>query len=302
MNWQTVLIVIQLIFLEGILSIDNAAVLGAMVSPLSDKETIQWPKSLLWLGRLLNPLLGPKRTAALRIGLLGAYVGRGTMLFLATLIIHNPWLKALGAIYLIRLASNNLGIAEENEEDPHVHPLENNSFVMIVVTVEITDLIFSIDNVIAAVALSDQFWVVMLGVAIGILLMRFAAGLFSYAVEAQPVLKTSAYVLVLLIGLELVMDEFFGWVFADWMRFAISVSVILLSLAYAHSRVLQFFRPVLVWGGQGLANLNELIDWALVPLFALFSFLSRLILRLFKKAPAINTLADQGDEIPDHIH
>ena len=32
------IIVLQLIFLEGILSIDNAAVIGALVSPLPDKE------------------------------------------------------------------------------------------------------------------------------------------------------------------------------------------------------------------------------------------------------------------------
>lgn len=40
----TVLIVLQLIFLEGILSIDNAAVLGAMVAPLPDDQPIPWPR------------------------------------------------------------------------------------------------------------------------------------------------------------------------------------------------------------------------------------------------------------------
>jgi len=31
------------------------------------------------------------------------------MLFLATLIVNNPWLKIVGALYLIRLAFDNLG-------------------------------------------------------------------------------------------------------------------------------------------------------------------------------------------------
>lgn len=283
MDWQIILIVIQLIFLEGILSIDNAAVLGAMVSPLSDHERVHWSKPFAWLGRLLDPVLGPQRTAALRAGLLGAYVGRGLMLFLATLIIQNPWLKVLGAAYLIRLALDNLGMAESGEADAHVHPLEGNTFWAIVLTVEITDLIFSLDNVVAAVALSNKFWVVMLGVAIGILLMRFAAGLFSYAVEREPVLKTTAYILVLIIGLELILEEFAGWVFVDWLRFAISVSAILLSLAYAHSRALQKLRPVLVWIAQGFANVNELIDWALVPVFGLLHLVQRLIRALFKR-------------------
>jgi tellurite resistance protein TerC len=223
--------------------------------------------------RILNPLLGPQRTAALRAGLLGAYAGRGLMLLAASIIVQNPWLKVLGAAYLVRLAFDNLGMAEENEADSHVHPIETNAFWGIVLTVEITDLVFSLDNVVAAVALSNQLWVVMLGVAIGILAMRFAAGFFSYAVRREPVLKNTAYILVLAIGVELLVEEFAGWVINDWTRFAISASIILLSLAYAHSRLLQTFRPVLVWLAQGFSNINEVIDWALLPFFALFRWL-----------------------------
>ncbi len=283
MDLTLLFIIVQLIFLEGILSIDNAAVLGAMVSHLPDYRPVIWPDSLNGLGKALNPVLGMQRTAALRAGLLGAYLGRGLMLFLATLIIQNPWLKVLGAAYLIRLAFDNLGMAEENEADAHVHPLENVSFWGIVLTVEMTDLIFSIDNVVAAVALSNKFWVVLIGVAIGILMMRFAAGLFSYAVLREPVLKTTAYILVLIIGVELLLEEFGGVVIPDWLRFGISVGAILLSLAYAHSRLLQTFRPVLVWLAQGFANFNEVFDWALVPFVALFHLLQRAVLAVFRR-------------------
>ena len=43
--WPVVIIVLQLIFLEGILSIDNAAVIGALVSPLPDDQRVSWPRS-----------------------------------------------------------------------------------------------------------------------------------------------------------------------------------------------------------------------------------------------------------------
>ena len=46
MDWSIIVIIVQLIFLEMILSIDNAAVMGAMVSHLSDHEPITWPKGL----------------------------------------------------------------------------------------------------------------------------------------------------------------------------------------------------------------------------------------------------------------
>ena len=41
--WPVIAIVLQLIFLEGILSIDNAAVLGLLVPPLPDDKGIPWP-------------------------------------------------------------------------------------------------------------------------------------------------------------------------------------------------------------------------------------------------------------------
>lgn len=275
MDWQIPVIVLQLIFLEGILSIDNAAVLGAMVTHLSDHEEIVWPTVLKPLGRRLAPLLGKQRTAALRVGLLGAYAGRGIMLLLASIVIQNPWLKLVGAAYLIRLALDNLGQAEPGEEDAHIHPVEAHAFWPIVLTVEMTDLVFSLDNVVAAISLSDKLWVVLLGVAIGILMMRFAAGLFSYAVEREPILKTAAYILVFNIGVELLVSDLAHIEINDWLRFGISIATILLSLAYAHSALLRKLRPVLIWIGQGFANVNELVDWALVPVFGLLGLFSR---------------------------
>ena len=118
MDWSIIVIIIQLIFLEGILSIDNAAILGAMVARLPEHEPIPWPKSLKKLGHILDKPLGGQRMAALRVGLIGAYAGRGIMLLLASVIIQNPWLKVIGAIYLIRLALDDLGApGHEGSED-----------------------------------------------------------------------------------------------------------------------------------------------------------------------------------------
>lgn len=271
-----VVIVLQLIFLEAILSIDNAAVLGAMVAHLPNDKPVHWPAALQPLGQASHRLLGNQRTAALRAGLLGAYLGRGLMLLLANLVIRNPWLRIVGAVYLLRLAFDNLGEAEPGEADAHTHPTEVRSFWNIVLTIELADLAFSLDNVVAAVALSDMLWVVMLGVALGILFMRFAAGWFSYAVEREPVLKPAAYLLVLNIGLTLLLEELYGLAIPDWFRFGMSVLIILLALLYAHVRPLRVLQPVLDWIAQGFANFNEVIDWALVP----FQALARLIWRV----------------------
>jgi len=67
LDLSVVVIILQLIFLEGVLSIDNAAVLGALVSHVPDDQPIAWPESLRQLGDRLQRFLGNKRTAALRL-------------------------------------------------------------------------------------------------------------------------------------------------------------------------------------------------------------------------------------------
>jgi tellurite resistance protein TerC len=282
MDFSFVVIVIQLIFLEGILSIDNAAVLGAMVTPLSDKEPIPWPKLLKKFAPALDKLLGHQRGAALRVGLLGAYLGRGAMLLAASFIISNPWLKLVGAAYLIRLALDDLSAHGYESDDEGMKPLVVRSFWMTVLSVELMDLAFSLDNVVAAVSLSDKLWVVMLGVAIGMLVMRFAAGIFSYVIEKEPILKTAAYILVLNIGVELLLEDLAHVEIGDWLRFGISVTTILLCLAYAHIPFLKFFRPALIWLSQGFALVNGFVNWVLTP----FSGLLNLIRRAFNRQPA----------------
>jgi len=277
--WPTFLIVLQLIFLEGILSIDNAAIIGALVSPLPDHDEIPWPDALKRLGHWLNPLFGKQRTAALRVGLLGAYLGRGIMLFTASFLIHNSWIKLIGAAYLIHLAFDSLEdmSGDDAGEDGEGSPIQKKSFWYTVLTVELMDLVFSIDNVVAAVSLSSKLWVVMVGVAIGILTMRYAAGLFSYAVEREPILKQAAYILVLTIGVELVLEQLWGLVLGDLVRFGISISIILFSLAYAHFKPLQKLRFALLWLGQGIGIINELVDWLLAPLRAIFALIGQAV-------------------------
>lgn len=282
MDWSFIAIIIQLIFLEGILSIDNAAILGAMVSVLPEHEPIPWPKKLAKLGHILDKPLGPQRTAALRVGLIGAYVGRGLMLLAASYIIQNRWLMVIGAAYLIRLALDDLSASGHGgEEGDSDRKLKQGGFWLVVFNVEMMDLAFSLDNVVAAVSLSDHILVVMLGVAIGILVMRFAAGIFSSVVQRVPILKTAAYILVFNIGVELLLEDFHILEFSDWARFGISIATIALTLAYGYLPFMKIFRPLLIWLSQGLGLVNGIINWVLEPLRGIWW----LITQIFKREP-----------------
>ena len=72
-------VILNLILIESLLSVDNAAVLATMVMDL--------PKD--------------QRKKALKYGIVGAYVFRGICLFFAALLIQIWWFKPLGGIYLI---------------------------------------------------------------------------------------------------------------------------------------------------------------------------------------------------------
>jgi len=278
MDLSFLYIIIQIIFLEGILSIDNAAVLGAMVSVLPKTEMVPWPGPLKFLGPPIHRLLGGQQSAALKVGLLGAYLGRGLMLVMASFVIHNDFLKFLGAAYLIKLAFENLGEPEEGEEaEIRTKSVAGKGFWSVVLAVELADLAFSLDNVVAVIALSDDLLIVMFGVAIGILTMRFAAGIFTWMISKEPILKPAAYMVVFNIGAELMMSEFLHIEFESSTKFVVSALTLILFVVYARIKPLHVLRPIFVWVAQGMANVNELLDWALVPVVVVFKIVFKAI-------------------------
>ncbi|HEX9440341.1 MAG TPA: tellurium resistance protein TerC, partial [Roseiflexaceae bacterium] len=117
MDVATITIIVQLIFLECILSIDNAAVLGAMVAHLPTDQSTPWPKSLRPLLGWADRFLGSQRDAALKVGLFGAYAGRALMLALASVIIQLPWVHVLGALYLLYLGISHFANHYYRDQD-----------------------------------------------------------------------------------------------------------------------------------------------------------------------------------------
>ena len=243
MDFTFLAIIIQLIFLECILSLDNAAVMGAMVSRLPNTGGIPWPKWLAPIGHTTDRFWGDQRSAALKIGLFGAYAGRVVMLLLAGLIMQVPWVQVLGALYLIYLCITHFaevaaGLVEDSENP---RPLAAANFWSVVLALNLADMAFSLDNVVAAVALSDLMWVVVIGVGIGIVVVRFAATIFTQLIEWEPALEHIAYLLILAIGTELLLDVTMHIHTDDWLRFLISLSLIVLGILFVR---VQFLRPL----------------------------------------------------------
>jgi YkoY family integral membrane protein len=181
MDYQTLIVILNLIIIESLLSVDNASALAAMVQHLPNGQ----------------------RQKALRYGLIGAYVFRGACLFVASWLIKFVWLKMAGGVYLLWLTYSHFKSKSEGEG---ASKSVMKGFWATVISVEILDLSLSLDNIFAAVALSDKFWVIMVGVAIGILAMRFVAGWFVKLIEKYPALESAAFVVIALLGLKLVLS------------------------------------------------------------------------------------------------
>ena len=79
-------------------------------------------------------------------------------------------------------------------------------FIGTIIAIEVMDLSLSVDNVVAAVAMSPKLWVVCTGVFIGILALRFVAGACLKLIERYPILEETAFLLIGYVGFILVFE------------------------------------------------------------------------------------------------
>jgi YkoY family integral membrane protein len=231
--WAALAVVGNLIVIESLLSVDNAAVLATMVMDLPKEQ----------------------RNRALKYGIIGAYVFRGICLLLAAYIITIWWLKPLGGLYLLYLVWDWWkGKQTPEKEDDTLDKKSNwlykvtvgalGNFWATVALVEIMDLAFSIDNVFAAVAFSDNIILIWVGVFIGILAMRFVAQGFVKLMEKYVFLEAAAFIVIAILGIKLMLSlyehfvpessfsKFLGSHAADWGVSILTISIFVIPILY----------------------------------------------------------------------
>jgi YkoY family integral membrane protein len=188
-----------LIILEGLLSADNALVLALLVKYL--------PKD--------------QRKKALFYGIFGAYLFRILAIGLGVTLINIGWIKIVGGHYLLWIVIQNF--IKKNDGEDEVQP-KKMGFWRTVLTVELMDIAFSIDSVIAAFGVSNQEWVLFLGGVLGILMMRGVAQLFLTLIEKVPEFETTAFVLIAMIGVKMIVSAF-GFHLDEFVFFGLLIAV-----------------------------------------------------------------------------
>ena len=209
-----------LIVLEGLLSADNALVMAIMVLGL--------PREL--------------HQKALRYGLIGGFAFRILATVLAAYLINVAWVKLLGGGYLLYLTFIHFRGAHggDRSEPPRAKPgLGLNAFWATVVRVELINLAFSIDSILAAVALSPKLWVVVTGGILGIVAMRIAAGQLIAVIRKYPAIVDGAFVIIGYVGLKLLAEyahqiHLVGWKIRQ--EISLGIIAVIFIAAYVYAR------------------------------------------------------------------
>ncbi|MEH7491561.1 TerC family protein [Neobacillus niacini] len=193
-------VLLVLVALEGLLAADNALVLAIMVKHLPEED----------------------RKKALFYGLAGAFVFRFVSLFIISFLVDVWQVQAIGALYLLFMAVNHIvrkvsvkGSSEDNQKKNS----KKSGFWSTVFKVELADIAFAVDSILAAVALAvvlpetplpniggldgGKFLVIFAGGIIGLVIMRFAANQFVKLLERRPGLEIAAFGIVGWVGVKL---------------------------------------------------------------------------------------------------
>lgn len=194
-------ILLVLIVLEGFLAADNALVIAVMIKHLPEEQ----------------------QKKALFYGLAGAFVFRFLSLFGISYLVHVWQLQAVGAIYLLFICFahmySKIKKTDISLQDQPSVPASSSNFWLTVLKVELADIAFACDSILAAVALAvtlpetplahiggidgGHFLVILIGGTVGLILMRFAASLFSTLLKERPGLEIVAFLIVGWVGVKL---------------------------------------------------------------------------------------------------
>ena len=213
-----------LVLLEGLLSADNALVLAVLVLGLPRRQQRQ----------------------ALRYGILGAFAFRILATLLAVHLIAFGWVKLVGAGYLLYLSVKHFfGHTGGGEERRNIKParpwLGLTAFWATVVKVELTDIVFAVDSILVAVAMSSKTWVIVTGGVLGIIAMRMVIGQLLAIVRRYPALVDGAFIIIAWVGIKLLIEYLHleGYIHFEvnkGLSFGLIVLIFLLAYLYARKQ------------------------------------------------------------------
>jgi len=189
-SWSEILTLLPiLISLEILLSADNAIALASLTKSLKNSTD---------------------RTNALNIGITISLIFRILLILLSSFLLQFLFIRIFAGLYLIYLFFSNVILRNKKIETSLSDDLtitnKNLDFLKIVALLSITDLAFSVDSITTAVAISDQYILIVIGALIGVIALRFTSEIFLRLLEYFIRLEMAGYIAILIIGVKLILN------------------------------------------------------------------------------------------------
>ena len=187
-SWPEILSLLPiLIILELLLSADNAVALASLTKSLDSSKL---------------------RSKALNIGITISLLFRIFLILLSNIFLKFIIIRIFAGLYLIYLFISNVFFSSDSVIQDSDNDKINNKFkfLKIVALLSLTDFAFSIDSITTAVAISDQYILIIIGAIIGVLALRFTSGIFLGLLEIFSRLETAGYIAILIVGIKLLLN------------------------------------------------------------------------------------------------
>ena len=196
-SWSEILTLLPiLISLEILLSADNAVALASLTKSLENSN---------------------ERAKALNIGITISLIFRILLILLSSFLLKFLFIRIFAGLYLIYLFFSNVTFKNIKIDSSLKNDLSITSkrfdFLKVVALLSITDLAFSIDSITTAVAISDQYVLIVIGALIGVIALRFTSEIFLRLLDYFIRLEMAGYIAILIIGVKLILNTLIKEVF-----------------------------------------------------------------------------------------
>lgn len=150
-----------------------------------------------------------------------------------------------GGMFLLTKATREIHHRLEGDDEA-AGKARSVSYGAVLLQIAVMDIVFSLDSVITAVGLADDFMVMAIAIVLAVLVMLLAANAVSKFVNDHPTVKMLALSFLLLLGMTLVAEGFGQHIPKGYIYFAMGFSVFVEALnlrVRAGGKPIQLRRP-----------------------------------------------------------
>ena len=229
------------------------------LATLAVLEIVLGIDNIIFISILADKLPEEQQPGARRVGLLLAMATRLALLGTINMIMKlteplfglfgnelsgRDLILVVGGLFLLTKSTREIHHRLEGDDD-HAGKVRTASYGGVLLQIALMDMVFSLDSVITAVGLADDFAVMAIAIVLAVGVMMLAANAVSHFVNDHPTVKMLALSFLLLLGMTLVAEGFGQHIAKGYIYFAMGFSIFVeaLNLRVRQGNPIRLRRP-----------------------------------------------------------